>query len=170
MIKFREIGMFATAKNDPTIKAHADIKNGYLCSIAAGKTVALATADAAKVAELKLALLHHDAEDFMPATIEKDARVTVFDVASWAGQHLIVDSTHVKLAGGTAAFADLEVGDIFVACDATTSAADAGKFLEIVAATGYNIWFSLEAEVKLNGVAAIDLLVHVASAATVVAQ
>jgi hypothetical protein len=50
MIKFRDIGMFATAKNDPTIKAHAEIKNGYLCSIAAGKTVALATDAAAKVA------------------------------------------------------------------------------------------------------------------------
>jgi hypothetical protein len=118
---------------------------------------------------LKLAILHHDADEFAPAKVAKDAYVTVFDVAAWAGQHLIVDSTHVKLADGTAAFADLEVGDIFVACDATTSSADAGKFLEIAAATGYNIWFSLEAEVKLNGVAAIDLLVHVASAATVVA-
>ena len=170
MIKFREIGMFATAKNDPTIKAHADIKNGYLCSIAAGETVALATADAAKVAELKLALLHHDAEDFMPATIEEDARVTVFDVAAWAGQHLLVTSDYVKLAIGTAKFADLEVGDIFVACDATTSAGDAGKFLEVANATGYNIYFTLEGKSVLNGLAAIDLLVHVASAATVVAQ
>ena len=169
MIKFREIGMFATAKNDPTIKAHADIKNGYLCSIAAGETVALATANAAKVAELKLALLHHDADEFMPATIEEDARLTAFDVAAWAGQHLLVTSDYVKLAGGTAAFADLEVGDIFVACDATTSAADAGKFLEIAAATGYNIYFTLEGKTTLNGVDAADFLVHVASAAYVVA-
>ena len=90
MIKFREIGMFATAKNDPTIKAHATIKNGYLCSIASGRTVALANATAAKVAELKLALLHHDADEFMPSTIAKDAYVTAFDVPAWAGQHLIV--------------------------------------------------------------------------------
>ena len=169
MIKFREIGMFATAKNDPTVKAHAAIANGYLCSIAAGATVALPDVATAKVAELKLALLHHDADEVYPATIASGAYLTAFDVASWAGQHLIVDSTHIKLAGGTATFAALEVGDIFVACDATTSSADAGKFLEIAAATGYNIWFSLEAEVKLNGVAAVDLLVHVASAATVVA-
>jgi hypothetical protein len=169
MIKFRDLGMFATAKNDPTVKAHAAIANGYLCTIAAGATVALPDAATAKVAELKLALLHHDSDEFAPAAIASGAYLTAFDVAAWAGQHLIVDSSHVKLAGGTATFADLEVGDIFVACDATTSATDAGKFLEIAAATGYNIWFSLEAKTVLNGVAAIDLLVHVASVATVVA-
>lgn len=169
MIQFRDIGMFATAKNDPTIKAHAAIANGYLCTIAAGATVALPTVSGAKVAELKLALLHHDADEFYPALIAADAYLTAFDVVAWAGQHLIVDSTHVKLAGGTATFAALSVGDLFVACDATTSAADAGKFWEVAAVTGYNTWFTLEAKTLLNGVAAVDLLVHVASAATVVA-
>ena len=168
MIKFRDIGLFATAKNDPTIKAHAEIKNGYLCSIAAGKTVALANAAAAKVAELKLALLHHDGEDFAPATIAKDAYLTAFDVAAWAGQHLIVTEDHLSLDAGTANFAALSVGDKFVACSAAVTG-DAGKFLEVSAATGYNIYFTLEAKTKLNGVDAADFLVHVASAATVVA-
>ena len=168
MIKFREIGMFATAKNDPTIKAHAEIANGYLCSIAAGKTVALRDASAAKVAELKLALLHHDGEDFAPATIAKDAYLTAFYVAAWAGQHLIVTEDHLSLDAGTANFAALSVGDIFVACAANVTG-DAGKFLEVAAATGYNIYFTLEAKTSLNGVNAADFLVHVASAATVVA-
>ena len=168
MIKFRDIGLFATAKNDPTIKAHAEIKNGYLCSIASGKTVALADAAAAKVAELKLALLHHDGEDFSPATIAKDAYVTAFDVAAWAGQHLIVTEDHLSLASGTANFAALSIDDIFVACGANVSG-DAGKFLEVAAATGYNIYFTLEAKTSLSGVDAADFLVHVASAATVVA-
>lgn len=168
MIKFRELGLFATAKNDPTIKAHAEIKNGYLCSIASGKTVALANAAAAKVAELKLALLHHDGEDFAPATIAKDAYLTAFDVAAWAGQHLIVTEDHLSLDAGTANFAALSLGDKFVACSAAVTG-DAGKFLEVSAATGYNIYFTLEAKTKLNGVDAADFLVHVASAATVVA-
>ena len=168
MIKFRELGLFATAKNDPTIKAHAEIANGYLCSIAAGKTVALANAAAAKVAELKLALLHHDADEFAPAKIAKEAYLTAFDVAAWAGQHLIVTEDHLSLASGTANFAALSVGDKFVACDASVTG-DAGKFLEVAAATGYNIYFTLEAKTSLNGVNAADFLVHVASAATVVA-
>ena len=168
MIKFRDIGLFATAKNDPTIKAHAEIKNGYLCSIAAGKTVALANAAAAKVAELKLALLHHDADEFAPAKIAKDAYLTAFDVAAWAGQHLIVTEDHLSLDSGTANFAALSVGDKFVACAANVTG-DAGKFLEVSAATGYNIYFTLEAKTGLNGVNAADFLVHVASAATVVA-
>ena len=162
MIKFRDIGLFATAKNDPTIKAHAEIKNGYLCSIASGKTVALADAAAAKVAELKLAILHHDGEEVAPATIAKDAYVTAFDVAAWAGQHLIVTEDHLSLASGTA-FAALTVGDIFVACAANVTG-DAGKFLKVAAATGYNIYFTLEAKTSLNGVNAADFLVHVASA------
>ena len=160
MIKFRELGLFATAKNDPTIKAHAEIANGYLCSIAAGKTVALANAAAAKVAELKLALLHHDADEFAPAKIAKDAYLTAFDVAAWAGQHLIVTEDHLSLASGTANFAALSVGDKFVACDASVTG-DAGKFLEVAAATGYNIYFTLEAKTSLNGVNAADFLVHV---------
>jgi hypothetical protein len=168
MIKMREIGMFATAKNDPTIKAHAEIKNGYLCSIASGKTVALADAAAAKVAELKLAILHHDADEFAPALIAKDAYVTVFDVGAWAGQHLLVTSDHLSLAAGTADFAALSLGDIFVACGANVTG-DGGKFLEITAATGYNVYFTLEAKTKLNDADAADLLVHVASSATVVA-
>lgn len=165
MIKFRELGLFATAKNDPTIKAHAEIKNGYLCSIASGATVALATVAAAKVAELKLALLHHDADEFAPATIAKDAYLTAFDVAAWAGQHLIVTEDHLSLAVGTANFAALTVGTKFVACDATTSAADAGKFLQVAVVTGYNIYFTLEAKTNLNGVNAADFLVHVAPSA-----
>ena len=168
MIKFRELGLFATAKNDPTIKAHAEIKNGYLCSIASGKTVALANAATAKVAELKLALLHHDADEFAPAKIAKDAYLTAFDVAAWAGQHLIVTEDHLSLDAGTANFAALSIGDKFVACSAAVTG-DAGKFLEVSAATGYNIYFTLEAKTKLNGVDAADFLVHVASAATVVA-
>ena len=168
MIKFRELGLFATAKNDPTIKAHAEIANGYLCSIASGKTVALANAAAAKVAELKLALLHHDADEFAPAKIAKDAYLTAFDVAAWAGQHLIVTEDHLSLDAGTANFAALSIGDKFVACSAAVTG-DAGKFLEVYAATGYNIYFTLEAKTKLNGVDAADFLVHVASAATVVA-
>lgn len=163
MIKFRELGLFATAKNDPTIKAHAEIKNGYLCSIASGKTVALANAATAKVAELKLALLHHDADEFAPAKIAKDAYLTAFDVAAWAGQHLIVTEDHLSLDAGTANFAALSVGDKFVACSAAVTG-DAGKFLEVSAATGYNIYFTLEAKTKLNGVDAADFLVHVASA------
>ena len=168
MIKFREIGMFATAKNDPTIKAHADIKNGYLCSIAAGETVALADVATAKVAELKLALLHHDADEFMPATIEEDTRLTAFDVSAWAGQHLIVTEDHLSLDAGTANFAALSIGDTFVACGANVTG-KAGYFLEVAAVTGYNIYFTLEAKTKLNGVDAADFLVHVASAAYVVA-
>ena len=169
MIKFRDLGMFATAKNDPTIKAHAAIANGYLCSIAAGATVALPDVATAKVAELKLALLHHDGDEFMPAAIASGAYVTAFDVAAWNGQHLIVDSSHLKLASGTANFAALEVGDIFVACDATTAVADAGKFWEVAAATGYNTYFTLEAKTTLNGVDAVDLLVHSATSSHVVA-
>ena len=135
MIKFRDIGLFATAKNDPTIKAHAEIKNGYLCSIASGKTVALADAAAAKVAELKLAILHHDGEEVAPATIAKDAYVTAFDVAAWAGQHLIVTEDHLEYVSGED-YTDLEVGDIFVACDATTDATMAGGFLAVASASG----------------------------------
>ena len=163
MIKFRELGLFATAKNDPTIKAHAEIKNGYLCSIASGKTVALANVAAAKVAELKLAILHHDADEVAPAKIAKDAYLTAFDVAAWAGQHLIVTEDHLSLDAGTANFAALSVGDKFVACSVAVTG-DAGKFLEVSAATGYNIYFTLEAKTKLNGVDAADFLVHVASA------
>lgn len=162
MIKFRDLGLFATAKNDPTIKAHAEIKNGYLCSIASGKTAALADAATAKVAELKLAILHHDGEEFAPDTIAKDAYLTAFDVAAWAGQHLIVTEDHLSLAAGTANFAALTVGDKFVACSAAVDG-DAGKFLEVSAVTGYNIYFTLEAKTKLNGVDAADFLVHVAS-------
>lgn len=158
MIKFREVGMFATAKNDPTVKAHADIANGYLCGVASGKTVAL-TSTTAKTAELKLALLHHDWKEYAPATIKKDALVTVFDVAAWAGQNLIVTTDHLDL---TTSYANLAAGAIFVA--------EAGKFKEANAATGYNIWFTLEAKTTLNGKEALDLRVHLASAATVVAS
>ena len=168
MIKFRDIGMFATAKNDPTIKAHAEIKNGYLCSIAAGKTVALATDTAAKVAELKLAILHHDADEFAPAKVAKDAYVTVFDVPAWAGQHLIVTEDHLKYAGSDD-YEDLAVGDIFVACDATTDGTMAGGFLGVATAAGYNTYFTVEGKSILNGANAVDLLVHVASAKSVMA-
>ena len=111
---------------------------------------------------------HHDADEFMPATIEEDARLTAFDVSAWAGQHLIVTEDHLSLDAGTANFAALSIGDTFVACGANVTG-KAGYFLEVAAVTGYNIYFTLEAKTKLNGVDAADFLVHVASAAYVVA-
>ena len=56
MIKLETIGMYKGVKNDPTVKAHADIVNGYVFTIDSNHKTAAPTATTAKALDLWFAM------------------------------------------------------------------------------------------------------------------
>lgn len=157
MIKFKTVGMFDVSKNDPTIKAHAEIPNGYFCTVADGKTVQPDDA-AAKGPGLKLVVKNVIGDDrYVNVPIAEGEYVVAYDLEANGSQRLIVTQEHVAADISTLAV------DGLLGVDAN------GKLAEIAAATGYALYFKIVAITSFGNKKAVDVEIVNASASCVVA-
>lgn len=147
MIKVRTIGMVdKNMKNDPTVKAHADIPNGYLCTVTDGKTVApVAGASGAKQSKdlrivMNTALGDNHGTDI---TVKKNDYANTFILKEWDGQDLVFDESHITYASGKS-YSDIVKGTKLVA---DTN----GKFAVTTDVSNYNVYFEVIDKVMFNG-------------------
>lgn len=133
MLKPYTIGMLEhTAKNNPAVVAHAEIKNGAVFTIADGKTV-LPTATTAKGKDLWVAINTMNGDDYgTDAKIPAGAYVNAYQLAAWEGQYLEMDGIEAA------------VGDTLVV---NTK----GAFEKATATDGYALVFKVEAVTVMNG-------------------
>lgn len=147
MVAVKSIGMIEkNLKNDPTVKAHADIPNGYLCTVAAGKTVApVAGASGEKqTADLRIVMNTGAGDDcYKDFTVKKDAFANTFMLKQWDGQILVFDESHVTYASSKS-YADITVGTKLVA-------GTDGKFSVATDVTNYGVYFEVTKKVAFNG-------------------
>lgn len=147
MIKLRTIGMIdKNLKNDPTVKAHADILNGYLCTVAGGKTVApVAGASSAKQSkDLRIVMNAPLGDDsYTDIVIKKDSFANTFILKEWEGQDLVFDESHITYASEKS-YKDLTVGTKLVA---DTN----GKFAVSTDVSNYGVYFEIVQKIAFNG-------------------
>lgn len=106
-----------SAHNDPTVKAHADVPNGYFHIISSGSSAVPTT-----TGELWVAINTPLGDDryLADVTIKAGDRLNSYRVKDWDGKELIVTQANV-----TDTIGDLDVGDTLKA-DATGKLAEAG--------------------------------------------
>lgn len=137
MIKLETLGMHKNIKNDPTVKAHADIDNGYVFTIGAGHVTAAPTADTAKGVDLWFA--HNERYDdnrYTDAKIAAGEYVNAYLLKEFDHQNLIIDEDSL-----TTAYASLAVGDTMVV---DTN----GKFAKETTLTGYKVYVTIVEKMK----------------------
>ncbi len=105
MVALKTLGMIEKdAKSDPTVKASAEIVNGYLHTVSEdGKTVApvAGTSSASQTADLKIALNTQVGDkQYEEKTIASGDFVNSFGLKEWAGQDIIVNENNITYAGG----------------------------------------------------------------------
>lgn len=147
MIKVRTIGMIdKNLKNDPTIKAHEDIPNGYLCTISEGKTVApvAGASGSPQSKNLRIVLNTPLGDDcYTNITIRKDAYANTFMLKEWDGQELVFDESHITYASEKS-YKDLTVGTKLIA---NTD----GKFAVSTDVSNYGVYFEIVNKISFNG-------------------
>ena len=87
-----------SAHNDPTVKAHAEVPNGYFFIVSNGQS-AVPTADG----ELWVAINTPLGDDryLSDYTIKQGERLNAYRVKDWDGKELIVTQANVKVAIST---------------------------------------------------------------------
>jgi hypothetical protein len=148
MVKLNSIGMFKTEKNDPTIKAHADIANGYLCTLDGSKTKApvAGASDATQTDDLYIVLNtivgdnRYDAE----TTIASGDYCNTFIVKQWENQKLIVTTDSITFETGIN-YASISAGTTkFVA-------GTDGKFNISTDTSYHGVYFDCVEKLQYNG-------------------
>lgn len=132
MIKFETIGMHKYIKNDPTVKAHADIDNGYVFTIDSNHKTAAPTSTTAKGLDLWFA--HNERYDdnrYTDAKILTGEYVNAYLLKEFDHQNLIIDEDSL-----TTAFDSLAVGDTMVVDTY-------GKFAKETTLTGYKVYVTI---------------------------
>ena len=132
MIKLETIGMSKNIKNDPTVKAHAAIDNGYVFTIGSNHATAAPTADTAKGLDLWFA--HNERFDdnrYTDAKIAQGEYVNAYLLKEFDHQNLIIDEDSL-----TTSYASLSVGDTMVVDTY-------GKFAKETTLTGYKIYVTI---------------------------
>lgn len=107
-----------SARNFPTVKATADVPNGYVCGLSDGAPAAPAAATEALYVAIND--IQGDNKYVDGAIIHAGEMLNLYDLAAWDGREMIV--TAPNLAG---TYADIAVGDTLKA-DANGKLAEAG--------------------------------------------
>lgn len=105
MVKLESIGMFKTAKNDPTIVADGDTINGYICTKGSdGKADApvAGTSEATQTSNLYIALneINGDYSYYPNTKIADGAFLNGYLLKAWDGQNLVVNEDNISYASG----------------------------------------------------------------------
>ena len=147
MVKEKTIGMIEkNAKNEPTVKAHADLKNGTIFVISNGVTAypTEGTSGSHQTKDLYIALNSGSGDErFTDFTIKKDDFVNGFLLRAWENQEIIFDESHIEY-GQNQSYSSLNVGTKLVA---TSS----GKFKIESSVTNYGIYFEITEKLQFNG-------------------
>lgn len=144
MIKLETIGMYKNVKNDPTVKAHAEIPNGYVFTINADHKTAAPTATTAKALDLWFAMnTRYDDDRHTDAKIAQDEYVNAYLLKEFDHQNLIVDEDNL-----TTAATSLAVGDTLVV---DTN----GKFAKETTLTGYKVYLKIVEKIQMGEKAAV---------------
>jgi len=148
MIKVGTIGMIAdNKKNFPTVQAHADILNGYICTVAAGKTVApvAGISGTPQTADLYIVMNTVNGDDsYTDATIAKDDYANAFLLKQWDGQTLVLDEGHITYGAGE------DYSDITAGTTKLTVGTD-GKLAINATTTDYGMYFLVTKKVNFCG-------------------
>lgn len=140
MLKAKTVGMINDNKKSfPTVKAHADILNGYFCTITDTATVA-PTADSAKGADLHVAMNTINGDDsYRDVGIKQGEYVNAFLVKQWDKQNLQLNDKHLTNAYTTVAKDDKLVVDTD------------GKLVKKSDVTGFAIYFRVVDKIQFCG-------------------
>lgn len=146
MVKFETMGMIKAAKSFPNIKAHADIANGYFCTIDfVNKATVAPTADTAKTKDVAVVMntVNGDVQ-YTDVTIPSGEYVNCFTLAELANQNLQLDESHITYAD-TKSYADIVKGTTLLGIGTDGN-------LEVIAdATGYGVYFTVLDKINFNG-------------------
>ena len=140
MVKVKTIGMIEkNAKNEPTVKAHADLKNGTIFVISSG-----VTPENHQTKDLYIALNSGSGDErYTDFTIKKDDFVNGFLLRAWENQEIIFDESHIEY-GQNQSYSSLDVGTKLVATNS-------GKFKIESSVTNYGIYFEITEKMQFNG-------------------
>lgn len=99
MIKVKTIGMIEkNAKNNPTVKAHQDLKNGVLHTVSNGitKFPTAGTSETKQSKNICVALNKGSGDKlYTDFTIKKDEFVNSYLLSAWEGQEIVFDESHI---------------------------------------------------------------------------
>ena len=144
MIKLETIGMYKNVKNDPTVKAHAEIPNGYVFTVDANHKTAAPTATTAKALDLWFAMnTRYDDDRYTDAKIAQGEYVNAYLLKEFDHQNLIVDEDNLTTAVDTLAVGDTLVADTY------------GKFVKETTLTGYKVYLEVIEKVQMGEKAAV---------------
>lgn len=147
MVKVKTIGMIEkNAKNEPTVKAHADLKNGTIFVISSGVTAypTAGTSGSHQTKDLYIALNSGSGDErFTDFTIKKDDFVNGFLLRAWENQELIFDESHIEY-GQNQSYSSLDIGTKLVATNS-------GKFKIESSVTNYGIYFEITEKLQFCG-------------------
>lgn len=147
MVKVKTIGMIEkNAKNEPTVKAHADLKNGIIFVVSSGVTAypAEGTPENHQTKDLYIALNSGSGDErYTDFTIKKDDFVNGFLLRAWENQEIIFDESHIEY-GQNQSYSSLDVGTKLVATNS-------GKFKIESSVTNYGIYFEITEKMQFNG-------------------
>ena len=152
MVKVKTIGMIEkNAKNEPTVKAHADLKNGTIFVISSGVTAypAEGTSGSHQTKDLYIALNSGSGDErFTDFVIKKDDFVNGYLLRAWENQELIFDESHIEY-GENQSYASLAVGTKLVATNS-------GKFKIESNVANYGLYFEITEKLQFcgNGISA----------------
>jgi hypothetical protein len=140
MLKVKTVGMINDNKKSfPFVNAHADIINGYFCSISDTETVAL-TASSAKEEDVYVVMNTTSGHDsYCDIDIKKGEKVNAFLVKEWDRQDLQLNEKHL-----TTAYASINVNDKLVA-------GTDGKLSKVSDVSGYALYFRVKNKVMFDG-------------------
>ena len=139
-----------SARNFPTLKANADVLNGYICTITNGAIAAPAAASTALYVAIND--LHGDDRDLEGAKIPAGTPLNLYDLAAWDGREMIATEANIATAMDSIA-----VGD--------TLKADAnGKLSKTGVAT--IVTFKVIDKIMIGGVAGVRVQVVKGTAGT----
>jgi hypothetical protein len=148
MVKLNSIGMFKTEKNRPTVKAHTDIDNYYLCTISDGLTVApvVGTSTASQSDDIYIVMntITGDNRYVAENTIASADYCNTFLVKQWENQDLIVTEDSITYESGVN-YASISAG--------TTNfvAGSDGKFNISVDTSYHGVYFACVEKLLYNG-------------------
>ncbi len=147
MVKVKTIGMIEkNAKNEPTVKAHADLKNGTIFVISSGVTAypAEGTSGSHQTKDLYIALNSGSGDErFTDFTIKKDDFVNGYLLRAWENQEIIFDESHIEY-GENQSYSSLDVGTKLVATNS-------GKFKIEPSVANYGIYFEITEKLQFCG-------------------
>lgn len=153
MVKLETIGMFKTAKNDPTVIADGETINGYIHTKGSdGKADAPVAGDGttSQTDDLMIALNTITGDDSYKAdaTIADGDFLNSFYLSAWDKQNLVVNEDNISYANGTD-YSDIVAGTTVMIAhtDGKLRIADGTT----IVASHYKITFPVVKKVQLDG-------------------